>query len=326
MKIAISDYVTFPAEIEKKVFPDGEFLFLEKSDLGKVDLGGVEVLLAWHQKIDTDYLSYFPDLKIIVRYGVGFDNIDLGAVKERGVVFANTPDYGTEEVADTACAMILNASRRVSFYDSSSRNYKDSTWQENYDKSVKRSCKTTVGIIGIGRIGSAVVCRLKGFNFKILGFDPYLPSGHEKAIGYHRLDNLDDLLASSDIVSIHCPCNEETKGFINDRFFSKTKPGVSLVNTARGELLESLDVLEKYFLMDHFSSVQLDVLPDEPVEKSHPLIQKWLDRDPTIDGRLIINPHSAFYSESAWFEMRYKCAETAKIFLETGMVRNQIKA
>jgi D-3-phosphoglycerate dehydrogenase len=326
MKVAISDYVTSPAEIERKVFCEEEFLFLEGKNLENEDLSGVEVLLAWHEKINESYLSHFPDLKVVVRYGVGFDSIDLEAIEKRNLVFANTPDYGTEEVADTACAMILNASRKISYYDSACRNYQGTTWQENFDKTIKRSNQTTVGIIGAGRIGSAVVARLKSFGFNILGLDPYQPSGHEKSIGYSRVDDLEQLLSSSDIVSIHCPCNEETMGIINDEFLSKMKPGAALVNTARGKLLSSLDDLEKHLCSGHLSSVQLDVIPEEPIDKSHSLVKKWLERDPSIEGKLVINPHTAFYSESAWYEMRYKCAETAKIFLETGKLRNQIKA
>ena len=322
--IAISDYVTAPAEVEKKVFQNNDFVFLENQDLSQMELENVEVLLVWHQHITKEYLSHFKNLKIIVRYGVGFDNIDHAAVKDAGIVFCNTPDYGTEEVADTACAMIMDASRKISFYDSACRSYPEGTWQENFYSKIKRSNQTTVGIIGVGRIGGAVINRLKGFNFNLLGFDPYVPSGHEKSVGYQRVHELDELLEKSDIISIHCPCNEETEGMVDESFINKMKKHSSLVNTARGKILKSLDVMHAGLKSEQLQSAHLDVLPSEPVDKDHKLIQSWLKREDWLEGRFIINPHSAFYSESAWFEMRYKCAETARLFLEKGMIRNQI--
>jgi D-3-phosphoglycerate dehydrogenase len=323
-KIAITDYVSSPAEIEKEVFESNEFLYLEGKDISTIDLSLVEVLLVWHQKIDKEFLSFFPDLKIIVRYGVGFDNIDLETVKDKGIVFSNTPDYGTEEVADTACAMILNATRKISYYDLECRDYTDGTWQENYSPEIKRSNKTTIGIIGVGRIGTAVVNRMKAFGFNIIGFDPYQPSGHEKAVGYQRVFSLDDLLEVSDVVSLHCPCNSETEGIISNDFVKKIKSGAVIINTARGKLLESLDVIENGLKSNQLAAVFLDVLSEEPADKSHSLINSWILKEKWLNGRLIINPHSAFYSKSAWHEMRYKCAETGKMFIEENKIRNQI--
>lgn len=324
-KVAITDYVNEPASLESSVFEGQEILCLENKQLDKLDLSKVEILLVWHQEIDSKYLSYFPSLKIVVRYGVGFDNIDLSAIKDRGIIFSNTPDYGTEEVADTACAMILNASRRISFYNQACKNYSDDTWQENYQPQIKRSSKTTIGIVGVGRIGSAVISRLRMFNFKIVGFDPNQPSGHEKAIGYTRAFSLEELLTESDIVSIHCPCNKETEGMISESFIEKMKNGSSLVNTARGKILKNLDVLEKGLNSGKLESAFLDVLPTEPVDKSHSLISAWIKEDASIQGRLVINPHAAFYSESAWEEMRIKCAETGQLYVENGIIRNEIK-
>ena len=154
-----------------------------------------------------------------------------------------------------------------------------------------------------------MVNRLKPFGFQILGYDPYQPSGHEKGVGYGRVDRLEDLLSTSDILTFHCPLTPETRGMIDRQLLDRCRPGVMLINTARGQLLDHLDTLEAALRSGTVSSAALDVLPDEP-PANHSLIDDWRKQAPWLEGRLTINPHTAFYSETAWREMRLKAAET----------------
>jgi phosphoglycerate dehydrogenase-like enzyme len=257
-----------------------------------------------------------------VRYGVGYDSLDLDCLSRRGVVACNTPDYGTEEVADTAIAMILNIARGISRYDVACRTHSDGTWQENTIHEIRRTSELTLGVVGAGRIGGSVLLRAAALRFRTVLYDPYKPRGHEKVLGASRVDSLDELLRESDIVSIHVPLSDETRGMVDDEFIGAMKPGASLVNTARGAIVSELDVFDEPLRSGHLSSVALDVLPDEP-PKDSALIRAWRDREPWLDGRLIINPHSAFYSQQAYVEMRRKAAENARRVL-TGEVPHNI--
>lgn len=299
-KVFITDYFT-EFSLEKEVLGNN------LSDKWHKDL---EVVIVWHEYISKDYIDKLPKLKGIIRYGVGYDNVDLKYAKEKGVVVCNNPDYGTEEVADTTVAMIMNAARSISRYDYLCRNYTDGTWQENVLPGIKRNSHTTVGVIGAGRIGGSVVSRLNALRFKTLIFDPYKPSGYEKQLGCARVDSLKELLNVSDIVSINAPLSEETKGIVDIGFIGMMKKGASLVNTARGKLIKNIDVFYDALKSGHLTNVALDVIPEEP-PKSSKLIDAWKNREQWLDGRLIINPHSAYFSDQAYFEIRNKAAKLA---------------
>jgi D-3-phosphoglycerate dehydrogenase len=134
---------------------------------------------------------------------------------------------------------------------------------------------------------------------------------------------LEELLAEADIITLHCPLTDETAEMVDEQFLRLMKPGASLVNTARGKILKDLDCIEDALKSGHLTSVALDVLPDEP-PRDHSLIRAWRDDENWLRGRLIINPHAAFYSERAFYEMRYKATETVRMYLLTGRLRNSL--
>ena len=150
-KVYITDYIKDPY-IEKEILG---------SNLSTSSNKDIEVLLVWHERIDSDYIDQFPNLKAVVRYGVGYDVIDLRVLREKKIVFCNTPDYGTDEVSDTAVGMILNVTRGISRYDVNCRNYENNLWQENTIIPLKRSSQMTVGVVGAGRIGGSILRKLK---------------------------------------------------------------------------------------------------------------------------------------------------------------------
>jgi len=325
-RIGITDYVQAPYNVEMEAFPDVEYIFLnseDESDFDQSTLAGLDALIVWHAHVGECTAKALKKGSIVVRYGVGFDSIDIAALSKEGVPFCNTPDYGTEEVADTACGMILNMQRKIASYDFACRNYQ-SGWQEHVQPPLTRTNKQTLGVVGVGRIGTAVINRMKAFGYRIIGYDPYQPSGHEKAVGYERKQYLKNLLEESDVVTVHCPLNNETRGLINDEFIATMKSGSMLVNTGRGQVLLDLDCIEKHLRSGHLSAVSFDVLPQEPPSFDHPLISAWKNNEEWVVGRITINPHSSYYSEQALFEMRYKAAETIRIFFKEGLLRNQV--
>ena len=303
-RVYITDYIDNPT-LEREVLG---------SQVSTKQQSEAEVLLVWHQKIDANYLNQFPKLSGVVRYGVGFDNIDLAEIKKRGLVFCNTPDYGTDEVSDTALAMMLSLLRGVFAYDYFSRDYVDS-WQENTIQRLKRVSGLTLGVIGAGRIGTALMRKAKALDMDIVFYDPYKDSGYEKAIGVRRCHDLSEFLAQCDVVSIHTPLTEETHSMVSQSFIDSMKEGAILINSSRGEVLENLDIVYDALQSKQLDAVALDVLPDEPPVNCR-LIDAWRMRDSELSHRIIINPHTSYYTQESYAEMRTKAAENAKRILD----------
>lgn len=325
--LGVTDYVGPPFDLETQG-SRGDIAFRplnvhSDTEIPVQVLAELDGLLVWHASIAEAAARGLRKGAIVVRYGVGFDAIDVSALEAGGQVFSNTPDYGIEEVAETACAMILALQRKILTYDIAAREITRG-WQEHVQPPLERASTRTLGVIGVGRIGTAVMRRLATFGYRLVGFDPYLPSGHEKAIGYERVHSLAELLAQSDVVSLHCPLSKETAGMVDAAFVAAMKPGAILVNVARGGLVDGLETLRGPLESGHLSAVGLDVLPDEPPRATEPLILAWRAQESWVRGRLIINNHTAYYSDQAWREMRFKAAETAWLYLTTGHQRNRI--
>ncbi|MFT6443038.1 MAG: D-3-phosphoglycerate dehydrogenase [Salibacteraceae bacterium] len=299
-KIAISDYFDEPSDLEKSILGD---LVSAKPN------SDTEVLLVWHEHIDENYISQFPKLRGVQRYGVGFDSLDLEALSAKGIVACNNPDYGVDEVSDTALAFIMLISRGVMLYDVKAQKLFDS-WQENVLPHIKRNKDIRLGIIGSGRIGTSVLLKAKSIGFDTVFFDPFKEIGHEKVVKADRVKTLNELLSQSDIISIHCPLNEETTGLINREFIKAMKEGSSLVNTARGGLLADTDLVYDALHSNHLQSVALDVIPNEP-PKNDRLISAWRNQEDWLKGRLFINPHTSYFSQASILDMRRTAAENA---------------
>lgn len=324
--VGITDHMIPPPDLEAAVL-DGlatvDFLDTRREqDLDPERLARLDALLVWSTPIGAATAARLPRCRIVVRFGVGYDRIDVAALEASGIPFCNNPDYGTEEVADHAVSLLLSLQRRLWEHDARARTYQG-TWQANTLTPLHRSGTATVGVVGVGRIGTAVVNRLKPFGYRILGYDPHQPAGHEKAVGYRRVRTLDALLAESDIVTFHCPLTSETRGLLNARTLAALKPGAILVNTARGELFAGLDPVEAALRSGHLAALGTDVLPVEP-PAPHPLLTAWRTREDWLAGRLVVTPHNAFHSDAAAVEMRRNAAETVRLFLEDGVLRNRI--
>ena len=296
--VFITDYIENP-NLEKDIL---------KSHLSIEPHDEIEYLLVWHQIINEDYLINFPKVKGVVRYGVGYDNIDLEICKKKKISVCNTPDYGTQEVSDTTISMIMDCSRKVSEYNHIAKKIKDDSWQENTIKSIRRSNELNIGIIGCGRIGSSVVLKLNSLNFNTFFYDPYVNWGYEKVINSNRIYDIEELLKKSDIITMHCPLNEKTNGLIDTDFLNLMKDGATLINTARGELIYDIDLIYQKLEDKSLYSVYLDVLPNEPPNNSKKLIKEWKSNS-ELSQRIFINPHTAYYSRESYVEMRTKATQ-----------------
>lgn len=272
----------------------------------------VEAVIIWHQvKLSRNFLQRLKKCRIIVRNGVGFDNVDVKAATELGIPVCNVPDYGTEEVADHTMALALALSRNLFPYFLQTRN-QGWDWKIGEEK-IRRLQGQTFGIIGLGRIGTAVALRAKGFRFDVLFYDPYLSAGVEKSLGIRRAWRLDDLLQQSEIISLHCPFNNETEGMIGCVEFDRMKDGVILVNTARGGIINQAG-LKNALKTGKVAGAGLDVMEAEPPQ----------DLELLGFPNVLTTPHAAFYSKESFFECRHSAAVLVRNYLRDGILANQV--
>ena len=311
--IYLTDYIADPS-IEMNILSDNLATFLDET----VDKEDVMVLLIWHFTVNEVVLKEYPNLIAIVRYGVGVDNVDLEACSKRGVKVFNNPDYGVDEVSDTALAMIMSLSRNIVGYNHIAQDLvrqpnEQRPWQENTDKAAKRLSDCTLGIIGVGRIGSALARKMLPIVKNIEFFDPFVSAGYEKTLKAKRHESLASLLSDADVVSVHVPLSAETKGFIDSKFVNQLKFGAIFVNTARGGLIDDLEVFYDALKSGHLSAIGLDVLPEEPphFDGNQKFLNLWLSDEGSSRGRVIINPHTSYYSPESYGEMREKAAKIA---------------
>lgn len=282
------------------------------------DAASIAVAIVHQTPVDVPFLERYPGLVAVVRLGVGYDKVDLGACRARGVAVANVPDYCTAEVADTAMAMILDLVRGVREIEAAL--YGDpGRWQQCSLPRVRRTATLTLGVIGAGRIGTAVLERAVPFGFARIFHDPAVAA----SAGAERVPDLAALLARADVVTLHVPLDGGTRGMIDAGFIARMKPGASLVNTARGGLLGDESALLEALVSGRIAGAAFDVLPTEP-PAGQPLIAAWQRNDPRIHGRLRINPHNAFYSREAAAEVRRMAAEEAARALAGQPLRNDV--
>ena len=283
-----------------------------------------EGLMILRYKVTAADLALFPKLRAVCRMGVGYDNIDRVEAAKRQVMVLNVPDYGTTEVADHAISLAMALRRGLLMHLEAQRADPPAVWRYINDPLLKRSSVQTFGVVGMGRIATAVALRAKAFGFRVVFFDPYLPNGVELGLGIHRAATLEDLLRQTDTLSIHVPLTPETRGMISTPQLSLLPKGAVLVNTARGPIVD-IDAIPPLLKSGHLAGVGLDVVPVEPpVEPVPELIRAYRAREPWTIGRLIITPHSAFYTPQAWDDIRSKSAETMRAALLGPKAQNVI--
>lgn len=323
--VLIPDRLSPPADVEAEVFGDAAIFNLpcvkSTAEIPDAVWAEADAVLAWHElQYSADILAKMKRCRVLVRVGVGFENVDLSAAGRQGIFVCNVPDYGTNDVADHALALMLTLARGIYRFSEQVR-AANANWHWEAAGALRRIGESTLAIIGLGRIGTAVALRGKAFGMRILFYDPYVPDGMDKALGLTRCDELTDLLAQADVVTFHTPLTHDTRGMADAKFFAQLKPGAILVNTARGAIVD-LDALGEGLRSGRLRGAGLDVLPDEPPDTDHPLIRAWREREDWVAQRLVITPHAAFVCVEAYHEMRRKAAEEAKRVLEGRLPRN----
>ena len=323
-RVVITDYITDPETVEAGIL--GELAEViaanaarESELFGKVEQA--DALLVYHYlNVTEQTIDRLERCQVIVRCGVGYDNVDIQAARRRGIPVANVPDYGTEEVADSAIGLRLSLTRGIMLLDRRMRE-KRGAWTPTEAGSLRRLRNRVFGAIGFGRIGKAAALRAKALGMDVVFYDPYVPDGTDKSLGVRRVESLDELLAAAHVVSLHCLLSEETHQIINRRTLGRMQPDSYLVNTARGACVNLDDVLDA-LSGSHLAGVALDVLPQEPPDVDEALIRAWRDSSHVASDRLIVQPHAAFYSVEGLLDMRSKACQNVRRVLEGHPARN----
>ena len=256
--------------------------------------GEADGLLVQYGQVSRRVIEGLPRLRLLVRYGVGVDGVDVEAATERGIPVVNVPDYGTDEVANHAVALLLALVRKIAQLD---RQTRAGRWSVFEAQPIHRLAGRTVGIVGCGRIGSRVARKLAGFDVRLLGCDPYITE-FPPGVSPVRLDRL---LAESDYVTLHCPLTAETRHLIDATTLARMKPTAVLVNTARGGIVDTAALTEA-LQARRLGGAGLDVTESEPLDPASPLLRV---------EHAIVTPHAAWYSEEGRSDLKRRVAEEA---------------
>jgi phosphoglycerate dehydrogenase-like enzyme len=325
-RVVITDFITDDLAPERQVLGElAELVALDASS--EQDLNGrvedAAALMLYHNiEITRGTIERLRNCKLIVRCGVGYDNVDRVFARTRGIAVANVPDYGTEEVADSAIGLMLALTRGIHFLNSLYRGGAHG-WTFRSAVPVHRLRGRVFGVIGLGRIGTAVALRAKVLGMDVVFYDPYKPDGYDKALGVRRVETLDELLRQAYVVSVHTPLTPETHGIINSQTIARMPRGSFLVNTARGAVVDT-SAIPPAIASGQLTGAGIDVLAVEPPPADDPLLRAWRDPSHPAYHRVIINPHSAFYAEEGFLDMRLKGAEAVRSALLGRPLRNVV--
>jgi D-3-phosphoglycerate dehydrogenase len=306
--VLFADYDYPDIDLERALFRDAgvELVMAQCKTEEQVIAHGNKcgAILLQYAPITARVIEALPDLGVVSRIGAGYDTVDIGACEAHGVWVANSPDYGVGEVATHALALALASLRNVVRYHDDIR---AGRWHYLSSGVLRRPAELTLGIVGLGRIGKRMAHVSRNVVKRVIAYDPYLIDGDFPAY-VERAGTLEVLASQSDIVSLHAPLDPTTRGMIGARFFGAAKRGMTLVNTARGAIVELADLLAA---LDAgiLRGAALDVLPEEPVPRDSPLL---------TDPRVILTPHAAFYSVEAEKELRRKAAQNIVTWCRSG--------
>jgi len=298
--VLITDYQWADIDIEREVLEGMNILVAEtgnEDELIQLASQADAILTCW-KPVTAKVLDVATKCKIIKRYGVGLDNIDVAYATDLGIVVTNVPDYCIEEVSDHVFALLFAWARKIVTYD---RSMRGGDWDLSIGTPMFRMRGKTLGIVGYGNTGRLVAEKAKAFGLNVLAYHPRLPEGTDGIVTH----DLEQMLSQSDFVTVHVPLKDETRNMVNADFLSTMKSSAFLINTARGGVLDE-DALLNALNNNVIAGAALDVLVEEPSPPSHPLRQH---------DKVIITPHAAFTSVESIQDLQRKSAEHVKIAL-----------
>jgi len=299
-KVMVTDYEYETLEYEEEVLGEIDAQFLKaqartEEEVIEAAPEDVDGLLVQYAEIGEKVFEALPDLKVVARYGIGVDTVDLEAATEHGVKVVNVAEYCQDEVSDQAFALLLACARKTVLLNN---DVKAGNWDFNVGKPIYRLTGSILGIIGFGKIPRKLSEKAAAFGFELLAYDPFVDE--EVAKKYEvELVELDELMKESDFVSVHAPLNENTKHMVSTKEFELMKESAFIINTARGAVIDEAALIEA-LENEELAGAGLDVTEQEPIEKDNPLLEM---------DNVIINPHVGWYSEDAQVELQTRAAK-----------------
>lgn len=301
-QVVVTDYIEDDLEWEREQLADHDIELKTFQLKGKPEeevfeaVKEADVIVVNMVPMTASLLSRLDRCRAIIRHGIGYDNVDVEACTENGIQFANQPDYCATDVAEHAISLIMAYGRRL-FPARKSLEVSSAAGEWNFEGlfPIHRLEGQTVGIVGLGRIGSIVARKLSGFGFRLVAADPYIEDTVFEQAGVEKME-LNDLLAESDFVTIHTPLSKETRHLINKETLSRMKPTGCLINTARGPIVDAgalADALKK----GKIGGAAIDVYSDEPPSPDYPLFEM---------ENVLLTPHSGWASEESSLAIRKK--------------------
>ncbi|MGP4073393.1 C-terminal binding protein [Piscibacillus sp. B03] len=298
-KVVVTDYNYHTFAPEKEVFDQmGIELTLEQCQTEEEVIEkcrDADAILNQYAPISRKVIESLDNLKVVARYGIGFNTVDLEAATENGVAVANVTDYCLDEVSDHAMALLLSSVRKVTLMNNE---VKKGNWDYKVAIPVYRMRGRKLGLIGFGNIPQRLTEKAQAFGIDVIAYDPFVPKKVADSMNVELVE-LEELYEQSDYVSVHLPLNDKTKGIISHDAFKKMKKEAFIINTSRGPVIDEQALIEA-LENGEIAGAGLDVLETEPIEDGHP----FLNMD-----QVILNPHSAFYSVEAEAELKRKAAQ-----------------
>lgn len=273
---------------------------------------GADAVLNCYAKIPADVTREMSGCRIIARYGIGLDTIDVPVATEMGIIVTNVPDYCIDEVSDHALALMLALARGVVRLD---RRVHGGAWSPMDAAPLHRLRGRTLGLVGFGRIARTFAAKASALGLRVVASDPFLADGDITAAGAQPMD-LVELLSSSHVVSLHAPLTDDTHHLMSDEQFAAMPTGSAIVNTSRGGLVD-LDALRRSLASGHLGGAALDVLDVEPIPSDDPLLTM---------PNVIVTPHAGFYSEESVAELQRKAVEQVIECLSGSVPRYAVNA
>jgi C-terminal binding protein len=325
-KVVITDFIADDLAPEREALAglatvEAFDAFHEDQFTGRIE-DAAAIMMYHNIRLTRPTIERLKHCRLIVRCGVGFDNVDHAFARERGIAVANVPDYGTEEVADSAIGMMLALTRGIHQFNIRLRDRPD-PWMYHVFSPLHRLRGRTFAIVGLGRIGIATALRAKALGMDVAFFDPYRQDGFDKALGIRRVESPEDLFRQAAVLSLHCPLTADTRHLVNTESLEWLPRGSYLVNTARGGVVDTT-AIPAALASGRLAGAGIDVLPHEPPAADDPLLVAWRDRSHPAYERLIINPHAAFYSEEGLLDMRVKGSDACRRALLGQPLRNVV--
>ena len=307
MKFLITDYDFPDVDLETALFRDAGFEVAVAQCRTEDDViaaaRGCAGVVSQYAPMNAKVFAALPELRIVSRFGAGFDTVNTADAKKHGVWVSNSPDYGVGEVATHALAMALSLVRHLPFYD---RDVREHRWHYTSAGKLRRVKNMTLGLVGLGRIGKRMAALSREPFGAVIACDPYIPADDFPA--FVKRVSLDDCFRQADVVSLHTPLSAETRHLAGARALGLMKPGSFLVNTARGAVAD-VDAVLAALDSGRLEAAALDVLPQEPPPRDHPLLSH---------PRVLLSPHAAFYSAEGERELRRKAAQNLVDWAKTG--------